>query len=436
MKQRSASLDQPAYSHRRHLQHRATVTIRAPYVIGIMGIEMVGGVYCPLSPRDPQHRLHALIQQTQSRLVLIHHLTESKLDPKIVSVNIDSVLIVNNMESNINIDQLSNIKVTFDDAAYIIFTSGSTGLPKAVQVRHKNFTEFMCSLVYGDVVNERDTILQIARCSFDVHVQDIMGSFMIGSSLTMQHPRGIMDFDYLASVFKEKNITCITTVPTIIHNFFTFVQQRNRHNVAQCLRSVCSGGEPCSTQLIHLMSNTVTHTCRLWNMYGPAETTIDCTFHVFDNTMETASVPIGRSLSKYQNLILNQFSQSVFISQEGELFVGGVGVFAGYLGRDDLTAKALVEIDDQVFYRTGDLVTIDNNGLLHYQGRKDHQIKLHGQRIELEAVRIKYRLSALHYDSCFSKLIKPRMSDFLIDERKKQALLGQSTATESTPQAL
>ncbi|CAF4314378.1 unnamed protein product, partial [Adineta steineri] len=68
---------------------------------------------------------------------------------------------------------------------------------------------------------------------------------------------------------------------------------------------------------------------------------------------------------------------------EGELLVRGVGIFSGYLDRDDLTAKALVEIDGQLFYRTGDLVTMDNNGLLHYQGRKDHQIKLHGQRIEL-----------------------------------------------------
>ncbi|CAF4135213.1 unnamed protein product, partial [Adineta steineri] len=82
-------------------------------------------------------------------------------------------------------------------------------------------------------------------------------------------------------------------------------------------------------------------------------------------------------------MIINQFLQSSATDQEGELFVGGVGVFAGYLGRDDLTAKALVEIDGQLFYRTGDLVTIDNNGFLHYQGRKDHQIKLHGQRIEL-----------------------------------------------------
>ncbi|CAF4278831.1 unnamed protein product, partial [Adineta steineri] len=323
-------------------------------VIGIMSIEMVGSVYCPLSPRDPQHRLHALTQQTESRFVLVHDLTKTKFNYGIVLLDIDSILVANNTERNIDIDidQLSNIRVTLDDQAYIIFTSGSTGIPKAVQVRHKNFSEFSYSLVCGDVVNKKDTVLQIARCSFDVHVQDIMGTFMIGSSLIMLHPRGIMDFDYLASVLKEKNITCITTVPTIINNFFTYLHQKNQHNVAQYLRSLCSGGEPCSLKLINLMSNTVPYTCHLWNMYGPAETTIDCTFHLFNNTTETENIPIGRPLSNDQNLVLDHFSQSASINQEGELFVGGVGVFAGYLGRDDLTAKALVEIDGQLFYRT------------------------------------------------------------------------------------
>jgi hypothetical protein len=80
---------------------------------------------------------------------------------------------------------------------------------------------------------------------------------------------------------------------------------------------------------------------------------------------------------------VDEFLQNMIINQEGELYVGGIGVFAGYLGRDDLTEKALIEIDGEIFYRTGDLVRMDNNGLLHYQGRKDYQIKLHGQRIEL-----------------------------------------------------
>jgi aryl carrier-like protein len=95
------------------------------------------------------------------------------------------------------------------------------------------------------------------------------------------------------------------------------------------------------------------------------------------------STPIGVPLSNYRCLIIDEFLQNVMVNQEGELFVGGVGVFAGYLGRDDLTTTALIEIGGEIFYRTGDLVRMDHNGLLHYQGRKDYQIKLHGQRIEL-----------------------------------------------------
>ena len=98
----------------------------------MMAIEMVGGVYCPLSPRDPQQRLHALVQQTHSRLVLVHHQTKTKVNKNTVSVNIDSVISDNSSEWVINVDELFNVGVTSEHIAYIIFTSGSTGTPKAV----------------------------------------------------------------------------------------------------------------------------------------------------------------------------------------------------------------------------------------------------------------------------------------------------------------
>jgi non-ribosomal peptide synthetase component F len=97
-----------------------------------MAIEMAGGIYCPLSPRDPQQRLHALVQQTRSCLVLVHWLTEINFTSDIVVLNIDSVLVNNNIENNVYVDRLSNVLFTPDSIAYIIFTSGSTGTPKAV----------------------------------------------------------------------------------------------------------------------------------------------------------------------------------------------------------------------------------------------------------------------------------------------------------------
>jgi non-ribosomal peptide synthetase component F len=100
----------------------------------MLAIEMSGGIYCPLSPRDPEHRLHALVQQTQSRLVLIHYLTKIKFNQDFISLNVDSILTNSDMANNVDIDRLSSVIVTPDDIAYIIFTSGSTGIPKAVSI--------------------------------------------------------------------------------------------------------------------------------------------------------------------------------------------------------------------------------------------------------------------------------------------------------------
>ncbi|CAF3923978.1 unnamed protein product, partial [Adineta steineri] len=348
-------------------------------VIGIMGIEMAGGVYCPLSPRDPEHRLHALTQQTQSHFVLVHNLTKTKFDHDIVSLDIDSVLSINDIEKK----DLSSVIMKGEEIAYIIFTSGSTGTPKAVQVRHQNFIDCINSLVYINSFNKNDTVVQMTRCSFDIHVQEILGTLLIGGTLIMLHPGGTIDFDYLSKVLQSKQITYMHTVPSFLHMFFIFIEQNKNINAIKYLRSLCSIGEAFVVHLVDLVIKSGITNCIVWNLYGPAETTIVSTFHRVDLIKDTRSVSIGRPLSNYRCMIMNQYLQLSVTDEEGELCVGGVGVFAGYLGRDDLTAKALLEVDGKLFYRTGDLVRIDNNSLLHYQGRKDHQIKLHGQRIEL-----------------------------------------------------
>ena len=98
----------------------------------MLAIEMVGGVYCPLSPRDPQHRLHALVQQTQSRLVLVHHQSKGKFEDDVILIDIDSVMNKEAIDDKVNTHQLTTVTVTSNNIAYIIFTSGSTGIPKAV----------------------------------------------------------------------------------------------------------------------------------------------------------------------------------------------------------------------------------------------------------------------------------------------------------------
>lgn len=122
----------------------------------------------------------------------------------------------------------------------------------------------------------------------------------------------------------------------------------------------------------------------MYNLYGPAECTLTSVYHkVSKKDILCQSIPIGKPLTNNRCLVVDEYSQPVIVDQAGELLVGGTGVFAGYLGRDDLTKKALCLIDGEIYYRTGDLVRYDHDGLLYYLGRKDHQIKLRGQRIEL-----------------------------------------------------
>ncbi|CAF1473510.1 unnamed protein product, partial [Adineta steineri] len=352
-------------------------------IIGIMAIEMAGGVYFPLSFRDPAKRLHMLLLQTQSRLVLCHYLTRNKFSDIITVLNIDSIMVNNNLFQHINIDQLSSVHVNIDSIAYIIFTSGSTGMPKGVQVRHRNFIQCIYSLMRIDSFTRNDTVIQMARCSFDNHIQEIIGSLIIGATIIMLRPRGTVELNYLAEIMKNKQVTYMHSVPSLLRNFFTFLKQNHYLHVVKYLRSLCTIGEPCSVKLVNLILTDPTQYFTFWNWYGLTETTVVCTFYPINITVNTDSIPIGCPLPNYRHLLLDNFLQSAIINQEGELFIGGVGVFACYLGCDDLTQRALIEIDGEIFYRTGDLVRMGHNGLFYCVGRKDFQIKLHGQRIEL-----------------------------------------------------
>ncbi len=94
-----------------------------------------------------------------------------------------------------------------------------------------------------DSFNEKDTVVQMGRCSYDVHVQEVLGTLMIGATLVMLRPRGTIDFEYLSTIFGRKQITYMQTVPSLLHSFFAFVAESNKWKAVQYLRSIFSGGE-------------------------------------------------------------------------------------------------------------------------------------------------------------------------------------------------
>jgi non-ribosomal peptide synthetase component F len=178
----------------------------------------------------------------------------------IISTDIDLILTNNNIGYDDDIDLLGTVLVTSNHIAYITFTSGSTGAPKAVsneistirpiiffsrlkiQIRQRNFIEFVSLSTNIGAFSRNETLGQIAECSFEDHVLDILSIVMIGGTLIMLRPRGLLDLEYLSHIIEEKQITCMNSVPSLLHSLFHFVEQYKRHNTLKYMRSVNTGG--------------------------------------------------------------------------------------------------------------------------------------------------------------------------------------------------
>ncbi len=100
----------------------------------------------------------------------------------------------------------------------------------------------MHSLVHIDTFNKNDTVAQMARCSFDIHVQEILGILMIGATLVMFRAEGTLDFYYLSEILHQKKITYMHSVPSLLYHFFTFIEQHHIRQAIKSLRSICSIG--------------------------------------------------------------------------------------------------------------------------------------------------------------------------------------------------
>ncbi|CAF1213103.1 unnamed protein product, partial [Didymodactylos carnosus] len=156
--------------------------------------------------------------------------------------------------------------------------------------------------------------------------------------------------------------------------------------------------------------------CRLFNVYGPAECTEASTYYLMDRNINVnllTTIPIGRPLPNYTCYIMDDYLQPVHLYTVGELFIGGVGVFAGYYGRQDLTEQVLVDLPSVInekCYRSGDLVKLDEEGFIHIIGRKDFQIKLRGQRIETSEIEETVLKLTSHITNC----IVIKHEDYLI----------------------
>jgi len=340
--------------------------------VALLGILKAGAAYLPFDADAPVDRVADCLGDCAAAAIVVDATNGAK-PGELPAPRLDFAATLAAGEDGPAPDLRSEGKGA-QDAAYVIYTSGSTGKPKGVVISHRNICHFLRSanLVYG--LGETDVMFQGASVAFDLSLEEIFLPYLNGAKLWVASRAVMQDTENLGRVLTAAGVTAIDTVPTLLSMFPADVPS---------LRLIILGGEACPPALAERWCRPGR---RLFNSYGPTEATVVATVA---EVLPGQPVTIGRPIPNYTCYIVDENLQPVLPGQQGELLIGGPSVAAGYLNRPELTAQKFVanpfpsDRYDPILYRSGDAVSLDEQGNIAFHGRIDDQVKIRGYRVEL-----------------------------------------------------
>ncbi|MBS2993425.1 amino acid adenylation domain-containing protein [Rhodococcus erythropolis] len=348
-------------------------------LVAVYGVLKAGGGYVPVDPDQPAER-NAYVLESASPVCVIST-SDVGFDAGVVPVVEVDVVDVSGFSDNpvSDIDRVSPL--LSGNSAYVIFTSGSTGRPKGVSVSHAAIVNRLAWMQDEYGLDSSDVVLQKTPFTFDVSVWELFWPLQVGARLVVAVPDGHRDPRYLTSVIVGEGVTTVHFVPSMLEVFVT------DSSVAGCvsLTRVFASGEALPASVVAdvwaVLPGVGVH-----NLYGPTEAAVDVTFHEVVPE-DVLGVPIGAPVWNTQVFVLDSRLSPVPVGVAGELYLAGVQLARGYVGRPDLSSDRFVANpfsgDGGRMYRSGDVVRWTASGELEYIGRSDFQVKLHGLRIEL-----------------------------------------------------
>ncbi|MDH6128765.1 amino acid adenylation domain-containing protein [Kitasatospora sp. GP82] len=341
--------------------------------VAVLGVLKAGGAYVPLDAAYPVARLGFMVADSGARVVV----TEEALAGRVAGLGAELV-VVDGVDA-VRVAQAPEVALPVvggSDLAYVIYTSGSTGRPKGVAVEHGSLLNLAVAQGPEFGITAESRVLQFASFSFDVSVSDMFFTWVAGGYLQIaaeDERLGRPLFDRL----RDSRITSVTFPPSAVASLPW------SPGALPDLEILNVGGEAFAADLIEPWAQD-----RLVvDAYGPTESTVWTTLAAF----HPGRTPlIGGPLANLQVYVLDGLLEPVPLGVAGELYVGGVGVARGYVGRPALTAERFVADPfgppGSRLYRTGDLARWRDGGRLEFLGRVDDQVKVRGFRIELGEV--------------------------------------------------
>jgi acyl-coenzyme A synthetase/AMP-(fatty) acid ligase/acyl carrier protein len=265
----------------------------------------------------------------------------------------------------------------------VMYTSGSTGQPKGVAVSHRAVVRLVLNTDYFHG-GPGEVFLQLAPMAFDASTFELWAPLLTGGKLIIAPP-GALSLEEIGQVIRQHGVTVLWLTAGLFH-----LMVDERLGDLTGVRQLLAGGDVLSVAHVERALRELPE-CRLINGYGPTESTTFASCHAIALADLRTSVPIGRPIANTTVYVLDRQMTLVPVGVPGELYLGGVGLARGYLGRPALTAERFLpdpfppasgNEPGGRLYRTGDRARWLAGGMLEFLGRLDDQVKLSGYRIE------------------------------------------------------
>jgi amino acid adenylation domain-containing protein len=373
---------------------------RIKLIEAIVGTLKAGCAFAPLDAGEPDKRLARMVADVEPELFVVEQLFLEKFSTLTSSFDTRSKIIIVNRDqaatdstANIQEIELSDnfqrpaVEVAADDLCYIFFTSGSTGAPKPIAGRLKSLLHFAQWEIKTFAVDHACRASQFAVPTFDACLRDIFVPLLAGATICIPDGREtLLDTPKLVRWIEESRVNLIHCVPSV---FRSLLRESLAPDQFPFLKNIIMAGEHISPVDVKKWTDVFGERIQLVNLYGATENTMAkfCYF-IKPSDRNRRSVPIGKPIDGAKAIILSDESKICDPGVAGEIYIRTPFLTLGYYNRPDLTSQVFVKNPfsadpNDIIYKTGDLGRALPDGNFELLGRKDHQVKIRGQRVEL-----------------------------------------------------
>jgi len=366
-------------------------------VAAIFGIVKTGAAYVPVDPGAPAERNAYIFHNCEVKVVILETRLEAKVREELTSLGaMPRFLLLEGTGAGVPLREtlaredalapapkVETAIPTPDDLAYILYTSGSTGKPKGVMLSHRNAISFVdwCSEAFTPHANDRFS--SHAPLHFDLSILDLFVPIKHRATLVLVSEEVGKDPARLAPLIADKRISVWYSAPSIL-SLLAQYGNLERYDFS-ALHTVLFAGEVFPVKHLRALY-ALWPKPRYFNLYGPTETNV-CTYYEVPTPIpadRTVPFPIGKVCSHLLAKVIDEHGTEVTDGSEGELCISGAGVMQGYWSLPEQSARSfLTDATEARWYKTGDIVTTDNEGHYLFVGRRDRMVKRRGYRVEL-----------------------------------------------------